>query len=390
MTRFSIYGYYGLGNTGDEAILAALIDGVKHAIPKCTIGVYSARPQQTTNNHQINSYCHFGLDMKGILVGIFGRNRVNYLRSVTNFLRSDVIIIGGGGLFFDTPETNEWFFGYIDLIHRAKRMGKKVALVGISIGPLYHQDSRDAISKSFILVDLISVRDCASKALLIECGISSDKIHVIPDLVFTLKSAEHSRLDKIVETEGLISKNNKKNIALTPCCYNSRKSGWEEQYVAFCEKAVNVLDSNVWLIPMQRNNSHDDFSAIEGIYMKLSDAAKCRTNILKKIYSAKEIQGILGRADFVLAERLHGTIMALNNMTPFMSIAYMLKVEGVLESANLSCNIIKFENFLDGSYLEETLNKFNTNADEWEVLRFSSESIKDTAARNFQLIKDLL
>ncbi len=347
MPLFSIFGYYGQGNAGDEAILAALIDGIKSTVPTAQISVYSANQDETKNTHQVDAYRPFSLDFTSIIKSILGRARISYLKSVFNFLRSDVIVIGGGGLFFDSKETNRWIYGYLKLIHRARKLGKKIALVGISVGPLHHKNSELAIGQAFSCVDLISVRDHSSKELLIKCGVTAEKIHIIPDLVFTLQSAPNERIQQIIMLENFIQNSNA-NIALTPCCYNTGQSGWLTQYIAFCEQAVSELDTNLWLVPMQRHDIHDDLSAIHEIYAGLSEATRQRTRILKNNYTAKEVQGVLSKADFVLAERLHGSIMALNTETPFMGIAYMPKVVGVLDLAGLQENIVAFDAFLSG------------------------------------------
>ena len=360
MTRFSIFGYYGQGNAGDEAILSALVDGIRTELPTSSICVYSARPQETRNIYQVDAYRFFGINLKSIIKGILRKTRIDYIKSVVSFFRSDLIIIGGGGLFFDNPETNRWIFGYINLIYRAKRFGKKVALMGISVGPLYHKGSEEAIKEAFALVDIISVRDNTSRDTLIRCGVATDRIHVIPDLVFTLKSASDERITDILIRESFPIKN-RRNIVLTPCCYNTTQQGWLQQYIIFCERAVKELDCNLWLIPMQRNDNHDDLTAIESIYSGLSENAKSRTHILHGIYNAKEIQGIISKADFALAERLHGSIMAINTNTPVLSIAYMPKVVGVLELANLSDRIIVNADFLSGAFHDKAFEFFNLN-----------------------------
>ena len=214
--------------------------------------------------------------------------------------------------------------------------------------------SEDAIRDAFALADLISVRDNISRDTLIKCGLAAEKINVIPDLVFTLNSATDARVEAILADESF-PVNTDRNIALTPCCYNAEDPGWLEQYVAFCERAVAELDCNVWLIPMQRNVNHDDLSAINTIYAGLSDSTKKRAHRLQGHYSAKEIQGIISKANAVLAERLHGSIMAVNTSTPAMSIAYMPKVVGVLELAKLQDQIVSNQDFLSGRYLSLAL-----------------------------------
>lgn len=355
MPHFSIFGYYGQGNAGDEAILAALTDGIKQHIPHSSIGVYSANIQETEDTHGVKAYSFFGIDVKSVIKGLLRKSRVTYVKSVVNFFKTDIVIIGGGGLFFDSPETNKWIYGYLNLIHRAKRFGKKVALVGISVGPLHHKDSELAIAAAFNRVDLISVRDHSSRELLIKCGVDEQKINVIPDLVFTLSSANSQRVDEILRNENFID-NGKKNIALTPCCYNTKRDGWHKQYAEFCKTAIEELNLNIWFIPMQRNSSHDDLSAINEVISLLPQNLCSSIFTLKGIYPAREVQGVIGKANFALAERLHGSIMAINGQVPIRSIAYMPKVTGVLELAQLHDSLISMDNFLSGSAHESLIN----------------------------------
>lgn len=389
MPRFSIFGYYGQGNAGDEAILAALTDGIRAEFKDPIIGVYTANIQETEKSHNVKGYRFFGLDIKSIIVGLLGRSRSIYIKSVLHFLRTDVVVIGGGGLFFDSVETNEWIYGYINMIHRAKRFGKKVALVGISVGPLHHKDSRHAIGDAFGKVDLICVRDHQSRELLMECGISEERINVVPDLVFTLTPAPEYRITEIL-TQEKFPLDGRKNIVLTPCCYNVEKQGWVQKYVEFCEKVVHELDANLWFIPMQRSNSHDDLTAINRILGSLSQKAQSKTSVLKGMYSAGEIQGVIGRGDFALAERLHGSIMAINSGVPLLSIAYMPKVDGVLILANMKESIIQMREFIDGSRSDFLLKTVKDNLDNKISFTSKSSSLVTLARLSFSKMAALV
>lgn len=389
MDRISIFGYYGQGNAGDEAILSALVEGIKKELPGAGICVYSARPEVTRRSHQVDACHFFGIDAKSVVKGLLRKTRRAYVKSLVSFLRTDLIIIGGGGLYFDNQETNKWMLGYTDLVHRAKRFGKKVALVGISVGPLYHKSSEEAIAKAFIRADLISVRDKTSKETLIRCGVPSEDIHVIPDLVFTLGSSNDERIVEILSQEAF-PLDGTRSIALTPCCYNESQPGWLTQYIAFCERAVAELDCNLWLIPMQRSDNHDDLSAIETISSGLSERTRGRTYILRGSCDATEIQGVLSKSSCVLAERLHGSIMALNTNTPVMSIAYMPKVSGVLELAELQDRIITNSEFLSGEFQNRAIDFFKSDLEN----RSSSDSCAShprlLAATNFTYLRQLI
>lgn len=388
MSRISIFGYYGQENAGDEAILAAIVAGIKSVSLHSKITAYSGKPKETKFSHNIDAFSFFSISPKAMLRGILGRSRIDYLKSVINFLRTDLVIIGGGGLYFDTQETNKWFLEYVNLIHRAKFFKKKVALFGISVGPLHHQGSKDAIAKAFMRADIISVRDYLSKDLLVSLGISPQNIHVIPDLVFTFNSVPKENVSRILANEGV--PNDKKILAFAPCCYNAHKEGWLEQYIRLCEQIIADHDVNLLLVPFQRHDTYDDLSAAQSIYDCLSEAAKNRTFLLKNTYTPAEIQGVLSSAKFVFAERLHGSIMALNTNTPFLGIAYMQKVSGVLELANLPDRIIPVNEFLNGSFFVNAKNTIKNALDESISPYVLNKGIREKAYTNFELLKTLI
>ncbi|GGY82219.1 polysaccharide pyruvyl transferase CsaB [Cellvibrio zantedeschiae] len=389
MSRIAIFGYYGQDNAGDEAILSALASGIKRTNPEAVISACSAKPEETKKSHGIDAFNYFSLAPKAIIKGLLRRSRLAYLKSIFTFFKADLIIIGGGGLYFDTKETNKWIFGYINLIHLAKKFGKKVALVGISVGPLHHQGSKDAIAAAFVRADLITVRDNLSKELLTSLHIPEQKINVIPDLVFTFNSAPEERVLSILKDEG-INKTSKKIVSLVPCCYNMEKEGWLEQYVNLCEKILEIPSTEIWMVPLQRHETFDDYFAANTIYNGLNPAAQKKCTILQKNYAANEIQGILSSADFVFAERLHGSIMALNTNTPFLGIAYMQKVSGVLELANLPERIISIEHFLSGGFFDSTYEAINSELSENTTSHSLNDGIRAKAQRNFDLLKQLI
>ena len=51
MKKILIAGYYGFGNLGDEAILAALAQALLQRIPGCRITVVSGDPERTQAQH---------------------------------------------------------------------------------------------------------------------------------------------------------------------------------------------------------------------------------------------------------------------------------------------------------------------------------------------------
>jgi polysaccharide pyruvyl transferase WcaK-like protein len=79
-----IAGYYGFGNTGDEAILAALVAGLAARRTTTRLVVVSGDPAQTRQRHGVDA--------------VFWRDPLSIAEAVR---ASDLVVIGGGGLFQD-------------------------------------------------------------------------------------------------------------------------------------------------------------------------------------------------------------------------------------------------------------------------------------------------
>src|SRR2546426_4700601 len=79
-----IAGYYGFGNAGDEAILTAMLSSMRALRPGLEFIVVSGNPEETAQKYDVSSVLY--TDLQGIL---------------ETARRSDLVILGGGGLFQD-------------------------------------------------------------------------------------------------------------------------------------------------------------------------------------------------------------------------------------------------------------------------------------------------
>ena len=79
-----ISGYYGYGNTGDEAILSVMIKDLRAQIPGVEIFVVSGNPKETKARYLVGSISH------------------NDLQAIISTIKMcDLVILGGGGLLHD-------------------------------------------------------------------------------------------------------------------------------------------------------------------------------------------------------------------------------------------------------------------------------------------------
>lgn len=163
--RAVLCGYYGKGNGGDEALLAALLQMLPVEV---TPIVLSGNPAQTRTRYNVRA-C----------------DRFSPRRVISALGESDVLIWGGGSLMQDVTSINSAFY-YGGLMGLAQQMGKKTIAWAQGIGPLQRQITRKMARLALANCIAVSVRDKGSAALLSEWEIP---FWLAPDPVWALDSA---------------------------------------------------------------------------------------------------------------------------------------------------------------------------------------------------------
>ncbi|MCA1903284.1 MAG: polysaccharide pyruvyl transferase CsaB [Cyanobacteria bacterium KgW148] len=162
MTRAIVCGYYGMGNGGDEALLAALLQLLpSHVQPV----VLSGSPTETEKIH-----------------GVEAIGRQDWGAIARELRRSDVFIWGGGSLMQDFSSWRSPFY-YGGLMLWAKQWGLTTIAWAQGIANLRGGLTRRFTRRVFRAVDRLSVRDSGSAQLLESWGYSC---LVAPDPVWAL------------------------------------------------------------------------------------------------------------------------------------------------------------------------------------------------------------
>lgn len=152
MSKIIISGYYGFENTGDEAILLGIISNIRAVNKPVDICVLSRRPEITASRY-----------------GVRAINRNNFRAIIQEIKRCDLFLSGGGSLLQDITGWKSIPY-YLGLVLIAQLMGKKTAFYAQGIGPVRGTLGRLLIKFVGNRTDLITVRDEASKELLVELG----------------------------------------------------------------------------------------------------------------------------------------------------------------------------------------------------------------------------
>ena len=146
-----VYGGYGIGNIGDEAVLAGLL----RALSYDDITVFSSNPHETATLHHVHA------------------EKTN----LKDFLLSTDLIIGGGELFQDGMA---WKFSLATLL--AKFLAKKVKVVGIGVD-VNHSIEKLLTSLSLKFADEVSVRDKSNaEKKIIPVFSRRERVNIVPDI----------------------------------------------------------------------------------------------------------------------------------------------------------------------------------------------------------------
>lgn len=297
--RVVLCGAYGRGNVGDDAIMESIMTDIRLLDPDIPITVISRNPQATRLECRIDTVHTF-----------------NPFKQFFRLLRARLYINGGGTLIADNTSTRSIRY-YLYSITAAKLMGAKVMLYGCGIGPITNPSNRRAAGRTLNRrADVITLRDENSAAELSDMGVVRPEISITADPTLTLSPVSASRIDAVLNEEGIPPRGSYIAVSLR---------GWH----GFSEKAgeiaaaVNELSRKKGLTPLLIPMGYPyDIRVIDEFTAKLD----CPFFVLRRKHSVREVMGVISRAELTLGMRLHSLIFSAAVGVPIVGISYDVKV----------------------------------------------------------------
>lgn len=164
--RVVLSGYYGFGNAGDEAVLAAIVNDLRELDPTLEITVLSHDPNYTF-----------------VRLGVAATNREHPGSVMAALKGADLLISGGGSLLQDVTSQRSLPY-YLGIVTLARLARVPVFFYAQGIGPVRGALGRLLMRAVANRVQAITVRDEESKALLRSLGIRRPGIDVTADPAF--------------------------------------------------------------------------------------------------------------------------------------------------------------------------------------------------------------
>jgi len=313
MKKIAIHGFYGQGNLGDEAILMALLREF-NKLPELRITVFSTRPEEVSKLHKVKS--------------IHSRRTREFLRRIYEIKRSNLFILGGGGLLKDYGATSANIKRWLELLILAQKLKTKTALCAVGVENIHYPESKRLIRNTLNKTNLITVRDNISKKILQQVGVARE-IKVTTDPAVLL-NPEPLKTKKLIGPPKIIV-----------CIRHWYDKGF---YIANPEVNKNFIKSlsitadflienygaSIDFVPFRTTSYDDDRIIAKQVlsYMKYRGKA----HIYSCVPEVNEFIKMARQSSLVIGMRLHSLILGTSVGVPVIGLEYMPKVRGYMES----------------------------------------------------------
>jgi polysaccharide pyruvyl transferase CsaB len=282
--RAVLCGYYGMGNGGDEALLASALQMLPESVHPV---VLSGNLDATRDRYRVET-C----------------NRKAAFSLMKVLRESDWFVWGGGSLIQDATSALSPLY-YAGLMGLAQRMGLKTIAWAQGIGPLERNFTLGIAQQAFAGCNAVSVRDRASAALLSQWNIP---FVLAPDPVWALESQHVPGLWELSAPRVAVT------LRSHPKLTQSRLDTLTRALIDF-QKATQTC---ILFIPFQSNR---DLAISEQIQPQLP--GESRVLVLE---DPRQLKGVFRGVEMAIGMRYHSLVMAASQECRCFAISYDPKI----------------------------------------------------------------
>jgi polysaccharide pyruvyl transferase CsaB len=360
--RVAVSGYYGCGNSGDEAVLAGIRDGFRlRCGGRVALTALSQRPADTRALHGIDAA---------------DRMDIRALRATIG--SSDLLISGGGSLLQDTTSFKSLLY-YLFVMRIATGCKVPVMLYAQGLGPLRRGISRKLVRMTVNRAAYITVRDEGSAELLKEIGVSAPCVEVTADPAFALDPADPSIVAETMNREKIPQGVGPIGVALRP---------WGDTATAPIDLYRNLLlelesrtNCRCILLPMHHPDDLDFARRV---------APSNEFPIIEGVYPPNVVLGLVSQMSMVVAMRLHTLIFAARAGVPPFALAYDPKVRHLMKRFDLIESTVDWNSFDPVEVASQVADTLTNRAEAVSKLKERTHDCESAALRNCDIALRLL
>lgn len=348
--EIAIFGSFSARSKGDLAILISMIENILKLNRNVDFFIPSKRPEELKK--YIN---HENVTIYKTITAYFGLSTIKYMN------KSEILVFGGGGLFFDQKMLNPFFNHIVNLFFLTlinKILFRKKTYL-FSVGASHLNSKLGLALTGFILnnVDAITVRDNATFNLFSK--LTDKRIDLFYDPAFLLEPSSSKKVDKFVA----LLPNDKSKIVF---CVNdsilrSCKERIVQTLIKLQKKYFVFLCMNI-----------DDQGILDDLFERSDIGSLLTVNRLD--YSPQEIIRIFGYFDYVISAPMHASIFAFVANSKLITIDYDDKVKELN-------NILKSKNNIDLNERDLRMDSLDEKYESDNLI--DCGQIRESALKNF-------
>jgi polysaccharide pyruvyl transferase CsaB len=375
--RIVISGYYGYGNSGDEALLESILLALREESTKLGIDivpiVLSIRPQATEMMH-----------------GVKAIHRMNVFQIAKELRNADGLISGGGSLLQDATGTMTIPY-YLIMIKIAQWLSKPTFIYSQGVGPITKRIFYPLIKHVYSRAQYMSVRDEPSANLLREIGLPQERIQLVSDPVMGLpltpaeERSTHAR--RPIESE--VEASDMPIIGVSVRFWEQKR----EDLNGIAGALAHLLKTRSVRIRLLPFHIPNDIKASNHILARLEQmCSKGEMANIELVLDAVQPQDMLREiqaCNILIGMRLHSLIYAAANRIPMLGISYDPKIDHFLEQIGVP--VAAHSHNVDPEQLaEQAFNLLQTGKDMMESRAEQIDQLRQTANIPAQQIADIL
>ncbi|MDD7362571.1 MAG: polysaccharide pyruvyl transferase CsaB [Peptoniphilus sp.] len=356
-------GYYGFDNSGDDAILHAIVNDIRAIDPALQLNVLSYDPARTRR-----------------LYGVNATQRFHYASVKKAIRASDLLVSGGGSLLQDETSSRSLYY-YLGVMALAKRLNKKIYVYANGVGPIHKSLNRKLTAKVLNEVDCITLRDEDSLRVLKEIGVTKPPIEVTADPVYGIEGITREAALALLREERIPTDRRFLGVAVRQW----KKAPALAKKIAYvADRIYEELNLDILFTPLHYPEDKHFADSIKAAMVHRSHA-----HVLAGNYDVGEMEGFIGLCDVAIAMRLHALIYAVTSKTPAVGIVYDPKVKSQLEALGMPSDI-QAEGMDEKRLLNAVIDVYKNREAETFKLKAMHDRLLEKSRRNVQYVFDLL
>lgn len=361
MPKVVISGYYGFHNSGDEAMLYAMLMALRDAVPGLEATVLSKDPVYTAREFGVRSI-----------------PRDNPSQVLKALWKSELLISGGGGLLQDINGPKSIIY-YLGVVAMAMLLGKPVLFYAQGFGPVSSALGKALVRQVANRVRVITVRDPDSRDELNALGITRPRLEVTADPVLGLDPSLIDR-KKGRDILSLLGADRRPlaGISVRP---------WKglDGYKAVIAKVADDLLGKGWQVLLVPMHCPGDLETCREVTARMRGKAL----LLEDQTDYMDVLSVTANLDLSIGMRLHFLIFSVIFGVPVVGIPYDPKVNRFLQSVGLPVGFNAEK--LDYGELSAGINNVLDNRDRISAgLKGQVAPLRAEALKNASLAAELL